>query len=159
MRHPVAAMVGVVLLLASLAVGDDKQPLTFHLTVMGEIEDTAATKAGFHTANFRTTHLGFHKYEASDGEQVFIDNGDFKYADEAARYFDWTLEKKAAQVVTEEDKRGPDGKAVGRRAEFLAKSATKEKTWVVMWTEGERFHLISAPTLECALVLERQSRN
>ena len=83
----------------------------------------------------------------------------FKYADEAARYFDWTLAKKAAQVIKEEDKQGPDRKAVWRRTEFLAKSSTRAKTWVVMWTEGERFHLISAPTLEGALALERQCRN
>jgi len=123
--------------------------------MLGELEDTAATKVGFHTSHFRTTHLGFHKYAASDGEQVDIYNGDFKNTAEARRYFDWNLRNRAAQVVRRGDKLNPDGKVIGRRAEYFAKSETKEKGWIVMWTDGEHFHLVSAPTLECALALER----
>ena len=129
------------------------------LTIMGEMEDAAATKAGFHTSYFRTTHLGFHKYDASDGEKVDIYNGEFKNADEARRYFDWNLRNRAAQVVTQGNKLDLDGRIIGRRAEYLAKSETKEKAWIVMWTNGEHFHLVSAPTLECAVALEKECRN
>ena len=158
-KRRVALNVSLVLLLTSLAIGDEKQPLTFHPTIMGEMEDSAATKAGFRTSYFRSTHLGFHKYDASDGEQAEIHNGDFVNADEARRYFDWNLENRTAQVLRQGDKPGPDGKTVGRRAEFLAKSETKEKIWGVMWTNGDQFHLITAPTLECARALEKLCRN
>lgn len=159
MKRRVALSVSLALLLTSSAIGDEKQTLTFHPTIMGEMEDAAATKAGFHTSHFRTTHLGFHKYDASDGEQVEIHNGNFVNADQAKGYFDWNLQNRAAQVARQGDKPDPDGKTVGHRAEFLVKSETKEKIWVVMWTDGEQFHLITAPTLECARALEKLCRN
>ena len=155
MKHSIPAAVIVVLVLASLAVADDK-PLTFILTIMGEWEDKAATAAGFHTSHFRTTHLGFRVYEASDGEKVVSHSGDFTGAGGARLYFDWSL-KRAAQVVRQGDKSDRDGNTVGRRAEFVAKSEGKEKTWIVMWTAGESFYSIEASTLECALALEKQS--
>ncbi len=125
-KHSAAASVAL-LFLASLAAGDDKKTLTFSLTVMGEIEDTAATKAGFHTSHFNTTHLGFHTYEASDGEKVFSHSGHFTDKFEAQRYYDWNLDHRAAEVVRRGDKPDRDGSAVGRRAEYLAKSDGKEK--------------------------------
>ncbi len=134
---------------------DETKPLTFSLTLMGEIEDTAATKAGFHTSYFRTAHLGFSEFKASDGEKVVIHHGYFETADEARRFFDWTLEKRAAHVVRQGDKVDRHGKTVGQRAEYLLKSDSKTKTWVVMWTDGVSFSLVTAPTLECALELEK----
>ena len=148
------------LLLAFLAVGQESNPVTFRLTIRGEIEDTAATKAGFHTANFRTTHLGFSEYEASNGEKVVINNGHFGNTEEARRYFDWMLEKWTAQNVVQGEKLDRDGKTVGRRAEYSVESKGKNKRfWVVMWTEKEGFHLIHAPTLESVIGLEKLCRN
>jgi hypothetical protein len=156
-KHSTSATVIIVLLLTSLAVGDEKKPLTFRVTIMGEFEDKAATEAGFHTSYFRTAHLGFKQYEASDGEQVFSHDGDFTNASGARLYFDWNLKNRAAQVITQGNKSDRDGNAVGRRAEYVAKSQSKEKTWIVMWTDGEMFYSIEAPSLECALTLEKHA--
>jgi hypothetical protein len=157
-KYPTAASVIVLVLLASFVVGQEKAPLTFSLTLMGEIEDKTATEAGFHTAHSRTTHLGFKDFDASDGEKVSITNGTFMGTGEATQYFDWKLESWAAQIVTQGDKADRDGKTVGRRAEYLLKSKGKAKVWVVMWTDEESFHLINAPTLEGALALEKLCR-
>lgn len=157
MKHSFIGSVIVVLMLASLAVADENKPLTFRVTVMGEFEDKAATEAGFHTSYFRTTHLGFNAYEASDGERVFIHFGDFTGAGGARLYFDWNLKNRAAKVIRQGDKLDRSGDTVGRRTAYVAKSEGKKKIWIVMWTDGESFHSIEAPTLGCALAFERQS--
>ncbi len=117
------------MLLAALAVAQERNPITFRLTLMGEIEDTAGTKAGFHTSYFRTTHLGFNEYDASNGEKVAINNGEFTSAEEARRYFDWMLKSWAAESIRQGDKLNPDGKNVGRRAEFSVKSKKQKRTF------------------------------
>jgi hypothetical protein len=154
-KHSIALTPIVVLVLASLAVGSENKPLTFDLTSMGESEDKEATEAGFHTSHFRITHLGFRIYEASDGERVSSHSGDFTRAGGARLYFDWILKNRAAQVVRQNDKSDRDGNIVGRRAEYMAKSEAKTKIWIVMWTDGDFFRSIEAPTLESALALEK----
>ena len=159
MKYPTASSVIIVLVLASSFVGQESNPLPFDLTRMGEIEDNAGTQAGFRTSHSRTTHLGFKEYEAPDGEKVVIQNGRFRNADEARRYFDWILGEWAAQAVVQGDKIDRDGKTVGRRAEYLAKPGkSKARMWIVMWTDEESFHLINSPTLEYVIALERQCR-
>ncbi len=153
MKCALAAIVAVILLLAPFAIPDGKKPLTFRVTLMGEIDDKEATEAGFRTSFFNYAHLGFTDFEASDGEKISILSGYFKTANEANRYFDWNL-KGFSKVTTQGDKADHDGKTVGRRAELLMKS--KQKTWAVMWTNGQTFRVIYAPTLECALEVEKQ---
>src|ERR1700722_9355467 len=114
---------------------------------MGESEDKAATEAGFHTSNSRTTHLGVRVYEASDGEKVLSHSGDFTRAGGARLYFDWILKSRAAQVGSQNDRSDRDGNIVGRRAEYMVKPEGKTKIWIVMWTDGDFFQSIEAPTL------------
>lgn len=154
----IATVLPVSLIAASFAADDGKKPVTFHVTMRGEIEDTVATQAGFHTSHFHTTHLGFTDLEASDGENVSVHHGYFDTADEATRFFEWTLDKRAAQIVVQGEKMR-DGKTVGRRAEYLLKTDNKTKTWVVMWTDAAILSLVYAPTLECALEVEKPSGN
>src|SRR5205807_2119784 len=99
----------------------DKKPVTFHVTMTGEIEDAVATQAGFHTSHSSTTHLGFTVLEGSNGENVSVHHGYFDTADEATRFFDWTPDKRAVQIVVQGEK-VRDGKMVGRRAEYLLKT-------------------------------------
>jgi hypothetical protein len=122
--------------------------------MMGEIDDKAATDAGFRTSFFTYAPIGFTDLESSDGEKISVRSGYFNTADEARKYFDWNLER-AAHVVTQGDKTDRDGKTVGRRAELLLKSG--QKTWAaVMWTYGDMFRVVYAPTLDCALEVEKQ---
>lgn len=102
--------------------------------------------------------MAFTYLDASDGEKVAIYHGEFRTADEANRYFDWYLKKRPAHVIKQEDRVGPDGKIVGRRAEFLLTSEGKVKTWAVMWTDGVHCIEVTAPSLECAQEVERQSK-
>ena len=144
-----------ILIHAPLAESDEKKPVTFSVTVMGEIIDRAATDAGFRTRLFPDeVHLGFKNLDASDGEKLVIRDGEFRTPDEAARYLD-----RAERVITNGKKVNDKGKTVGRRAEVLLKSDSKTKTWVVAWTEEAYFFAVYAPTLECALQVEKQSQH
>jgi hypothetical protein len=158
-KHAIAVVAAVILLFTPHVDSGEKKTLTFTLTVRGEMEDGAATKAGFRTDLFDYVHLSFTNYDASDGEKVIIYHGQFRTTDEAKRYFDWMFKRnkrKAAQVKSKGDKTDRDGKTVGRRAEFLLKDE-EETEWIVMWAQGVHFILISAPTIECAEEVERQS--
>lgn len=86
-------------------------------------------------------------------------DGEFSTPDEAIRYFQWNIQQWAAPGITQGQKANRDGKTVGRRAQFLGKSQEKTKTWVVMWTEGAYFYTVHAPTIECALEIERLSQH
>jgi hypothetical protein len=150
----------VILIHAPLAESDGKKPVTFNVTVMGEIVDRAATDAGFRTRLFPDeVHLGFKNLDASDGEKLVIRDGEFRTPDEAARYLDWSMQNRADRVIANGKKVNRQGKIVGRRAEVLLKSDSKAKTWVVAWTEEAYFFAVYAPTLECALQVEKQSQH
>ena len=155
MKQGIGAVLVAILLLPPFANPDEKKPLTFRLTLMGDIEDTTATEAGFHTSYSRTTHLGLKTFEASDGEKLTIRDGQFATPGEAATYFEWNMRNRVSQVITQSDKTNRDRKTVGRRAEYLLESGDKTKTWVVMWTDGATFVAIYAPTLKCALEAEK----
>jgi hypothetical protein len=157
---PALAIITVSLaLLSARANCDDKKPLTFEITMRGEIDDKAATDAGFRTTYFPYAHLAFTNLRASDGEAAAIHRGYFKTADDARRYFDWNLDKRAGKIIARGDKPRSDGKPVERRAEYLLKSDKESRTWVVTWTDAEVVTIVYAPTLECALEIEKQSSN
>lgn len=150
----------VIVIHAPLAESAEKKPLSFHINVMGEIVDRAATEAGFRTRLFpNEVHLGFKNLDASDGEEIFIWDGEFRTPDEAARYLDWSVQSRADRVITHGTKVNREGKTVGRRAEVLLRSDSKTKTWVVTWTEEAHFFAVYAPTLECALQIEKESQH
>jgi hypothetical protein len=160
MKCATVAVTFLILILGFRAQSDEKKLLTFDITVMGEMVDQAATAAGFRTLLFpREVHLGFKNLDASDGEKLFIYHGEFKSADEATRYFDWNIRRRAARAIKQGQKTNRDGNIVGRRAQFLGKSPGKTETWVVMWTEEAYFYAVHAPTLECALEVERLSQH
>jgi hypothetical protein len=149
-----------ILIHAPLAESDEKKPVTFNVTMMGEIVDRAAIDAGFRTRLFPDeVHLGFKKLDASDGQKLVIQDGEFRTPDEAARYLDWSVQNRADRVITNGKKVNREGKTVGRRTEVLLKSDSKTKTWMVAWTDEAYFFVIYAPTLECALQVEKQSQH
>ena len=149
-----------ILIHAPLAESDGKKPVTFTVTGMGEIVDRAATDAGFRTRLFPDeVHLGFKKLDASHGEKLVIRDAEFRTPDEAARYLDWSVQNRADRVITNGKKVNREGTTVGRRAEMLLKSDSKTQTWVVAWTEEAYFFAVYAPTLECALQVEKQSHH
>lgn len=157
MNRVIAAVVAIILVVTPCAHSDEKNGVVFTVTARGELEDKAATKAGFRTYLFDYAHLAFTNLESSDGKKVTVYRAEFSNTREAQRYFDWSLERKAAQIIKQEGKADRDGKTVGSRAEFLLKSDAKVTEWEVMWTNEVHFILISAPTLECAQEVERQS--
>ncbi|HET9697466.1 MAG TPA: hypothetical protein VFP40_11410 [Terriglobales bacterium] len=157
MKRAITGVAVFILSFTFLAHADEKNPLTFTETMSGDFEDRESTKAGFHTYLHDHVHLGFRNLDSSDGEKVTVYNAQFSTADEAERYFDWTLKKKAARIFKQENRNDRDGKSVGRRAEFLLKSDPKTKEWEVIWTDQFHFVLVSAPSLECAEEIYRQS--
>lgn len=156
-KFAIAVITAVLLISALPALSDEKHMLTFTETVRGEMEDTAATKAGFRTVLFGFAHLSFTSYDVSDGEKLFLSHGEFRSADEAKRYFDWMLKRQTAQSIQQGDKTDHDGNIIGRRAEFVLNSEDKEKAGIIIWTQGVHVILVSAPTLACVQEFERQA--
>ena len=157
MKRAIVIVAAAIQLFAISVRAEENKTPTFTVTVMGEMEDKAATKTGFRTYLFDYAHLAFTNLDSSNGEKVTVYHAQFRRASEAERYFDWILKKDAAQIIRQEGKTDLEGKVVGRKAEFLLKSDGNVKEWEIMWTDNVHFILISAPTVECAEELERQS--
>ncbi len=46
--------------------------------------------------------MGFKRLDASDGEKLVIQDGEFRTPDEAGRYLDWSVQNRARRVITRE---------------------------------------------------------
>jgi len=109
---------------------------------------------------FYGQHAGFNSYRASDGGGGTVIYTDLKSAT-AANDFLQVVVSDACRVISESEKLGKGGEAVGRRYEFL--SAAKDKdcekgAFAVAWTDGVKFHEIVSPSKKNALALERVYR-
>ena len=134
--------------LESRSAGFDKKStskrLEFRIIAMAEIIDQEATKAGFRSDGFPLVHLGSSKVEASDGEILITENGEFRSPEEAKRYFDRKVAR-SSKILTHGVKKDSKGKSVGYRAEVLL--APDQKESAVLWTNGAWFSQITAKSL------------
>jgi hypothetical protein len=147
------AMVAALLLFWIPAECADKKPVVFRVVSMGEIEDTEATKAGFHTRWWPDAHFGFTSFRASNGKGLLVIYDDFQKPDEAKRFFDWKVGR-SFKVLSQTTKADPKGNTVEYRAESVP--ASDHSSIEVMWVVGVSVHVISAQNLADALELERQ---
>jgi hypothetical protein len=127
--------------------------LQFRIILLCDYGDEEATKAGFRTVPFSTTHLGCTQFEASDGEELFTYGGEFRSPEEAKRYLDWKVAR-SSKILAQGTKTDPKGKSVGARAEVLLPPDQKESA--VMWTNGPMFREIIAKSLADAVELEKR---
>ena len=130
------------------------KPLEFRLVMMGETIDDGATKAGFRSDGLPLVHLGFVKYEASDGEKLTFREGGFGSPEGAKRYLDWKVAA-SSKILEQGIKADSKGKPVGYRAVVLL--APDQKESAVMWTNGAFFRQIIAKSLADAEELEKRS--
>ena len=149
------AIAAVLLLSGVSAKCTDKKPLTFQMVAMGEIEDKAATNAGFQTRWWSGAHFGFTGYKASNGNALAIYYDDFDKPEEAKRFLDWKAAK-AFKVLSQSTKRDTDGKPIEYRVELVPESDRSDVE--VMWVVGVAVHWIYARTVDDALVLEKLYR-
>ena len=150
MKNAVLAISAAALFLGIPAKCSDKKPLTFQVTVMADIEDTEAAKAGFHTHHFGST-----VYKASNSAILTLMYGYFKGADEAERFLEWNV-KKSFKVLSQTTKTDPNGNPIEYRAELVPQwdhSLTE-----VMWVVGEKVRWIFARNPDDAHELEKQYR-
>jgi len=151
------AAIAVGLLLSGVwAKCTDKKPLTFQNVAMGEIEDKAATNAGFQTRWWSGAHFGFTAYRASNGNSLAVYYDDFNKPEEAKRFLDWKADK-AFKVLSKSTKRDVDDKPIEYRVELVPDSDRSDVE--VVWVVGVAVHWIHARTLDYALVLEKLYRN
>ena len=122
---------------------------------MGEIEDTNATKAGFHTRWWSNAHFGFTAFKASNGNSLTVFYDDFTTPEEAKRFLDWKVEN-SAKVLSRSTKTDADGKPIEFRAELLPESGPAYVE--VIWVVGVAVHWIRASSIDDALELEKQYR-
>jgi hypothetical protein len=133
------------------------QPLTFQNGAMGEIEDTAATEAGFQTRGWPHAHFGFTVFKAPNGNALTVYYDDFANPDEAKRFFDWKAHK-ASQVLWRDTQRDADGKPVAYRYRAELVPQRKRHYVEVMWVVGATVHWIDSADLHEAIELEGQYR-
>jgi hypothetical protein len=151
------AAIAVVLLLSGVSAKcTDKEPLTFQNAAMGEIEDKAATNAGFRTRSWSGAHFGFTTYKASNGSALAVYYDDFNKPEEAKRFLDWKAAK-AFKVLSQSTKKDTDGKPIKYRVELVPASDRSDVE--VMWVVGVAVHWISARTLDDALAFEKLYRD
>ena len=115
MKTTIVAISAAAFLLAAPARCSDKKPLTFQVTLMADVEDSEAAKAGFHTHHFGST-----LYKASNGAALTLQYGYLKGADDTKRFLEWNV-KKSFKVLREATKTDLNGKPVGYRAELVPK--------------------------------------
>lgn len=142
-----AVIIGVSTLAAVPASCSDKRPLTFQVTVMAQIVDTNAQKAGFHTYRFGST--GF---KASNGATLTLMYGDFKTNEEAKRFLEWTVQQ-CFKTLSEEMKKDRDGNPIEYRVELVPER--EQSLFEVMWVVGNTTRWIFAKSREDALELEK----
>jgi hypothetical protein len=147
------AAIAVVLLLSSRSAKcADKKPLTYQRVAMGEIEDKAATSAGFHTRRWPEAHFGFTTYKASNGNALMVFYDDLDTPEDAKRFLDWKSGK-AFKVLAINENRDADGKPIKYRVELVPESDRSNVE--VMWVVGVTVHWINARTLDDALAFEK----
>ena len=133
----------------------DKRPVTFERVSMGEIDETAATKAGFHTQGWSYAHFGFTSFKASNGKGLVMMYDDFQNTEDARRFLDWKVGR-SFKVISQSTKTSPNSKAIEYHAELVpgADNADVDVIWIV----GAAVHWIHARALEDALDFEKQYR-
>ena len=95
--HPSTASIGALLLLIHpSARADDSKPITFSLTLMGDMLDNRAAGCRLSDQSSSGVHLGFKKFEKPNGEQLWMHDGEFRTAEEATKYME--LENARAAV-------------------------------------------------------------
>lgn len=138
-------------------IADAVKPLTFQNVAMGEIEDKAATEAGFQTRGWSYAHFGFTVFKASTGKAVTVNYGDFANPDEAKRFFDWKAHK-ASLVLWRSTQTDNDGKPIGYRYWAEVAPQRKRRTIEYMWVVGVAVQWIDSADLDEAHGLEGQYR-
>jgi len=128
----------------------DKKPLKFEITKMADGIDEAATEAGFHTKPWANCHLAFTLYTASTGGGVSVRSAYFATAEEADRYFQWSLDQ-AAKVGWEEQNANANGTQAVRRAVL-----SKGNEWQLMLTGGGTFRSFTASDRQILLEFGKQ---
>ena len=155
MNRIIRAIAAAALLVQTLAVRAEDKSLIFKSGSMGEINDTQATKAGFHSPVFSYAHFGFTNFKASNGESLMVLYGDFRNPEEANRFLDWTVGrafKVLSPVTTTHAKDTTE-----YRAEIVPES--NHSGVEVIWVIGVAVHRIRARKLADALELESQYRH
>jgi hypothetical protein len=151
------AVIAAALLLSGVSAQcTDKESLTFRVVAMGEIEDKAATNAGFHTQSWSGAHFGVTTYKAPHGSALAAYYGDFDNPEEAKRFLDWKAAT-AFKVLSQSTKRDTNGKPVKYRVELVPASDRPDVE--VVWVVGVAVHWISARTLDDALAFEKLPRD
>jgi hypothetical protein len=150
MRTTSALVIVSTLTLLASARGSDKKPLTFQVTLMAELVDTNAQKAGFHTSHFGST-----VFKASNGAALTLMYGDFKNTDEARRFLEWNAQK-CFKVLSQETRKDGKGSAIEYRAEIIPE--WDHSSIEVMWVVGGRARWILAKNRPDALELESYYR-
>jgi hypothetical protein len=152
MPRAMAAIALVLVLSSRWVMCADKKPLTYQRVAAGEIEDKAATNAGFHTTHWSEAHFGFTTYKASTGDALMVFYDDFDKPEDARRFLDWNAGK-AFKVLSQLTKKDADGKPVKYRVELVPESDRSDVE--VMWVVGVTVHWIKARTLDDALAFEK----
>jgi len=150
MKFAVLALSTAVLLLGVPATCSDKKPLTFQSTIVADFEDTKAAKAGFHTHQFGST-----AFKSSNGRNLTLTCGDFKDADEAKRFLEWSAQK-AFKVLRQYTKRDRSGKPIEYRVGLIPE--WDHSSVEVMSAIGSTARWIVARNREDALELEKYYR-
>ena len=150
MRTKSALVVVSALILLTFAKGNDKKPLTFQITLIAEIVDTGAQKAGFHTYHFGST-----AFKASNDAALTLMYGDFKNTDEARRFLEWNAQK-CFKVLSQETGKDAGGNAIEYPAELIPE--WDHRSIEVMWVVGSMARWILAKNRPDALELENYCR-
>ena len=143
------AGLAVMLLLSSLSA---RSADNYRCVAMGEIDDKAATNAGFQTKGWSYAHFGFTACKASNGNGWTVFYDDFDKPAEAQRFLDFKAGS-AFKVLSRSTKKDADGKPVKYRVELIPKADRSEVD--VMWVVGVTVHWITARSLEDATAFEK----
>jgi hypothetical protein len=153
MKRAMLAVAAASLILRLTAVLAEDKPLTFKsVPMMGGINYTQATEAGFRTQGWSYAHFTSTSFKASDGEDLAVLYADFKNAKEAKRFLDWKVER-AFKVLSAATNTYPNETTTEYRAEVVPES--DHSGVEVMWVVGVTIHMIRAQKLADALELEK----
>jgi len=123
------------------------------MTMVGEIDISEATNAGFRTHGWPDAHFGFAALKASNGEGLTVYYGDFDTAEEARRFLDWKASN-SFKLISRSTEKDANSNLIEYRAQVLPELDRTDLE--LIWVVGMSVHWIRGHTLKNALELERQ---
>ena len=141
--------------LASPTAFNKENSIRVDFVSVGQINDTQATDAGFHTRGSSVAHFSFDSYRAANGDLLTVLYHDFDTPEEARRFFEWKVGR-AFKVLAQEDKTDAASESTLYRAEFVPERDHSQVE--LMWVGGGSVHIVRARNLEYARGLEKLYR-